>query len=374
MSGTRRAAIGEPRPAVRERPAWVAELPRKPLLVVGGYGYRNLGDEAMLAGLLEVIGRDGVTVVSRSPEETARQHHVATVGIPGALRALGRHRGLVIGGGGLFGRHMGSLGRLLPPIGLLASAGGRRVALVGVGIDEDLDGPAAVPVWALARRTRPVVVRDEGSARALRRHGIASTVGPDLSSWLSSAGWAAGTRLLRAAGLDPVRRPVVGLCLTAVEPALTERVLDAVTAVVDALPDHDVCAIPLSRHPFVPAHDDSRLARRLVARRPGVRVLGVEGPADVLGVFEALRAVIAMRYHGLVFAERTGIPIVPIAYAPKCRQWLAERDLRPIEPDPKTLVAAMRTALAERAPTARQVAAARPARVAGNAMTARPAA
>lgn len=374
MSGPRRAPIGEPEAAVPKRPAWVTELPLKPLLVVGGYGYRNLGDEAMLAGLLEVIGRAGVTVVSRSPAETAREHRVATVGIPGALPALGRHGGLVIGGGGLFGRHMGSLGRLLPPFGLLAAAGGRGTALVGVGIDEDLDGPASTAVWALARRAGPVVVRDEGSARALRRHGIACTVGPDLSSWLPSAGRAAGTRLLRAAGLDPARRPVIGLCLTAVEPALTERVVDAVVDVVDALPDHDVCAIPLSRHPFVPAHDDRPLATRLAARRPRVRVLDVEDPAVALGVFEALRAVVAMRYHALVFAERAGIPIVPVAYAPKCRQWLAERGLDPIEPDPKTLVTAIQVALAEPRRTARRVATAQPLDVAGNAMTARPAA
>jgi polysaccharide pyruvyl transferase WcaK-like protein len=56
----------------------IMRLPAKPLLIVGGYGYRNAGDEAILAGLLEVTGRDGVTVVSRSPAETAASHGAAT--------------------------------------------------------------------------------------------------------------------------------------------------------------------------------------------------------------------------------------------------------------------------------------------------------
>ena len=312
-------------------------------LVVGGYGYRNVGDEAILEGLLRLIGRDGVTVVSRMPAETASSHGVRSVGILGAMGALRRHRQVVIGGGGLFGRDMGLVGRMLPLFGLAAAAAGREVTLLGVEIDDDVSGIGARLVRALARRASRVVVRDAGSASLLARHGIAADVQPDLSALVASAGRREGIKLLRATGFEPARRPVVGLCLTAVNSELVERVETAVVGLVDGLPNVDFVLIPMSRHPFVAAHNDTVLAQRLVVLRPRLRILdAADDPARLLGLFEALSGAVCMRYHSLLFAERAGIPFVPIAYALKCRRWLHEHGLRPTEPTVDALLDGLR--------------------------------
>jgi polysaccharide pyruvyl transferase WcaK-like protein len=305
--------------------------PPRPVLVVGGYGYRNVGDEAILAGLLRWLGRDDVTVVSRAPAETAARHDVPSVGILGALPALRRHRSVVIGGGGLFGRDMGLVGRLLPLFGLLADALGRDVSIVGVGIDRAMPRSTAFLLRLLARRAAAIVVRDRASADELAARGIAAAFRPDLSTLATSAGRIAGMRTLRAAGLDPGRRPIIGLSLTSVNPELVEPVLSAVVGAIDALPAIDFVLVPMSRHPFVATHNDELLARRLVALRPRIRLVESDDPSAVLGVFEALSAAVCMRYHSLLFAERAGIPIVPIAYAEKCRRWLAERGREPVE-------------------------------------------
>ena len=205
-------------------------LPPKPLLVVGGYGYRNAGDEAMLAGLLDLIGREGVTVVSRSPAETAALHSVRSVSIAKAPAALRSHRGVIIGGGGLFGRDMGRLGQLLPLAGLLATVGGRDVALVGIGVDADMPRRSARLLGALARRATTVVVRDAASVSIMADLGVDAVSRPDLSSVVQSAGRAAGVRELRMLGLKPDRRPVVGLCVTALQARLGERLASSIDA------------------------------------------------------------------------------------------------------------------------------------------------
>jgi polysaccharide pyruvyl transferase WcaK-like protein len=316
--------------------------PARPALVVGGYGYRNAGDEAILAGLIQLLGRDSLTVVSRMPAETAAQHGVRSVSVSGAIRELARHRSVIIGGGGLFGRDMGLVGRLLPPFGLLSSLGGRDVALIGVGIDEDMPALAARLTYRLARRASTVIVRDAESVEVLAARGIGATLWPDLSTFAPSAGRKAGVAALRASGLDPARRPVVGLCLTAVDASLVEPVMAAVFGAVDSLPELDFCLIPMSRHPFVAAHNDELLARRLVERRPRLRILrGADETGTLLGVFEALRGVVGMRFHSLLFAERAGIPIVAIPYAEKCRRWLRDHDMEATEPTAAALVAAM---------------------------------
>ena len=164
-----------------------------------------------------------------------------------------------------------------------------------------------------------------------------------ISRWrLSLPAELAGVRLLRSNGLDPSRRPVVGLCVTALDPALAERLVPALVAAVDAYPALDFCVIPMSRHPFVAAHNDELLGRRLQELRPRIRMLiPPDDSAQLLGVFEALGAAICVRYHSLLFAERGGIPIVPIAYAEKCRHWLAERSIADVPAEPDALIGAL---------------------------------
>ena len=325
-----------------------------PILVIGGYGYRNVGDEAILASLLRTLAGRRVTVVSRLPAETAATHGVRAVPITSALSELKRHRSVLIGGGGLFGADMGLVGRFLPSYGLAASVLGREVALYGVGIDEGMPFATAAALRRLARRAASIQVRDRRSAALLQSWGVDAAVGPDLSAWLPAAPSAVGTAVLRAAGLDP-RQPIVGLSLTAVNAEVAAATLDAVSECMDTMPEVQFCFIPMSQHPFVAQHNDLVLARRLRARQDRLRILeGLPRPGTVMAVFGHLTAVVGMRYHSMLFAVRAGVPLIPIAYAQKCRTWLAERGEDPVEPD-----GAIVMELISRAVDARNVARAR---------------
>jgi polysaccharide pyruvyl transferase WcaK-like protein len=322
----------------------VLELP-EPILIVGGYGYRNVGDEAILAGLLERLAHRRVTVVSRSPAETSPMHGVRSVSIGKALPELLRHRSLIIGGGGLFGRDMGGLGRLLPGFGLLSQAIGRPVALIGVGIDPDQSGPGASLLRILARRAVAVEVRDATSREVLRSWGIDGVVRPDLSSLMPPLGPEIGRSILDAAGVDR-SRPVIGLCLTAVDAALAEALSSAVAPVVDRFPDVEFVFIPMSQHPFVMQHNDVELARSLQSRAPRIRVVeGSHHPAAVRSLFDSLAAAVCMRYHSLLFAHDAGVPIIALPYAAKCRAWLAEHGAPSTEPTVEALTDAVRAVL-----------------------------
>lgn len=322
-----------------------------PILVVGGYGYRNTGDEAILASLVRALDGRRVTVISRMPAETAAMHRVRSVQLTSGVGELSRHRTLLIGGGGLFGRDIGRIGRLLPAYGLAASALGLTVVLHGVGIDRALPAATALLLRHLARRAAEVSVRDQGSADMLDEWGVAAAVGPDLSTWLPAARSAAGAGLLRAAGLDP-RRPIVGLALTAVDPALTDTVIDAATACVEAFPDVQFCFIAMSQHPYVGRHNDVLLGHRLQTRVPRVVVLdAAPHPTVMLAAYGHLAAVIGMRYHSLVFAARAGVPLMPVPYAEKCRTWLAERGEDAMDPDGPMWIDWLRRSLGSSGPT-----------------------
>ncbi len=317
------------------------------MLIVGGYGYRNAGDEAVLAGLIELIGRDRrMLAVSRNPVETAATHGIPSIGIAGVAGALRRHRSVAIGGGGLFGDGMGRLGRLIAPFGLAAAATGRTVAIVGVGVDAGLPVATSAALRLLAPRLAGLTVRDAASATVLAALGIRADVGADLSAAMPDAAHGEGLSALAAAGLDPTR-PIVGLCLTSIGgPGLQASIEAVATGLVDALPDLQLCFIPMSRHPYLAEHSDLVLAGRLRRAAPRMAVLdGDLHPAQLQAVFGSLSAAVCMRYHSLWFAERAGIPIVAVPYAAKSRSWLAERNIDPVPPHVPALVEAVRRAV-----------------------------
>ena len=320
----------------------LAALPT-PILVLGGQGYDNAGDEAMLDGLLRILGRDMVSVVSRRPEHTASLHKVRTVGPAGLPLALLRHRTLLIGGGALFGRDMGILGRLLPFVGLVALAVGRTVALAGIGVDDETPRVMRPFLALLGRRARLVQVRDRASVAFLAGLGVASSFAPDFSEFVEPASPETGWAVLEAAGV-PVGQPVVGLALTAVEPILAAKVEAAMGQWLAAYPGASFVLIPTSRHPFVKSHDDLVFARRLQAANKRLFVVpGPLAPATMLALMGRFDAVVAMRYHALHFARRAGVPVVPLAYAPKCLAWCADEGVPPASVD--SIVARLEVAL-----------------------------
>lgn len=308
-----------------------------PVLVVGGYGYRNVGDEAILAGVLIDLRETAVTVVSRTPAETAALHGVAAISIGAALQALAHHRTLLIGGGGLFSRDMGVLGHLLPAYGLLAARLKRKVLIRGVGVDADLPRVTAALVRWLGASADQIVVRDAASLGVLRELGLHAGIEPDFSERMPEVPRAVGASVLRQTGVDATK-PVVGLCLTAMRPRFAEALMDAIPEVANRLPDVELCLIPMSQHPFVHGHNDLLLARAITKAAPRVRILeGSHHPSVILSVFASLTAAVCMRYHSLLFAERSRIPVIAIPYAAKCESWLAERSMHGIEPTAEAL-------------------------------------
>jgi polysaccharide pyruvyl transferase WcaK-like protein len=317
-----------------------------PVLIVGAYGYRNVGDEAILAGLLVKLGDRSVTVVSRDPAETRRMHGVAAIGIGSAVAALRNHASVVIGGGGLFGRDMGRIGRLLPAFGLAAAGLGRTVVIDGVDLDEQLPRSSRLLLPALMRHAARVAVRDRRSAAIAMEWGVSAHVAPDLSCWMSPADAEVGRQLLESAGMN-LDQPMVGLALTAVRSELADAVAEAACAAMDAMPDAQFCFVPMSRHPVVPAHDDLQLAERIRQARPQLKILGGNPhPAAVLAAYPQLSGIVAMRYHAMLFAARAGIPLVPLVYAEKNRRWLGERGMHAPPITPVSVVAALREAVA----------------------------
>ncbi len=301
------------------------------LLVTGYYGFNNAGDEAMLAGMVQTFERlrPGLklAVITGAPAKTARRYGVA--GIPrwnpvAIAAAIRRSRLLIIGGGSLL-QDVTSLRSIFYYLGLvqLAKLLGRPVMLYGNGIGPVTTLPGRLLMRAVANQLDLITVRDPLSLQALRDLGVTRprallTADPALS--LSPPPPAEGRRLMQAEGLKKGDGPLVGV---SVRPYPGGRRLQA--ALAEALDRYaarygaKTVFIPMQLPADVQAADQVRS----LMRTPSRVIASHYEVQQLMGIVGQLDLLVGIRFHALVFASLTGVPMVGLSYDPKVDGFLS---------------------------------------------------
>ena len=295
-------------------------------LISGYYGADNLGDEALLAGLLGSLRARGarhLSVLSLDPGATRAAHHVdgrhRLLGLPRALLATDV---LVSGGGGLLqdGTSRRSLDYYLGVI-RAARALGRRVVVYGQSL-----GPLGEASQGRVRHALlglPLGLRDTPSLALAATLGLPAHPVADAALTLDvPAGHARDALVLVPRGGEP----------WATE---TLRRLGA-----DALAQGMQVEVLACQ----PNHDDVEV-ERLRAALPGLRRLPSGPPATTLHALAGARLVASVRLHGLVLATVAGVPHAGLSYDPKVAGF-AERSGAPVWAVPRTAEAVAATSAA----------------------------
>jgi polysaccharide pyruvyl transferase CsaB len=298
---------------------------------LGYYGFNNLGDEAVLAGIWpalgKVVGATEFLVLSNDPRATVQLHP----GVSAANRWRWREVAAALKGTDLFVFGGGSLLQDATSarsiiwyalMALLARRRSRRVLWWAQGV-----GPLRTPmsrrlVRFIARQADAITVRDTASLALLKEIGVRRSIQEvaDPAFVLDPVTEAATT-----AGANHAADAPILLALrswkndTALQSALAGGAND------DSLLGRlvrDTGGAPLIKYPMhLP--EDRRFVDDLLqgvggmTARDGRSEHGGEAPAAVLGQFARARLVIAMRLHALIFAARCAVPFVAISYDPK---------------------------------------------------------
>ncbi|WP_428964302.1 polysaccharide pyruvyl transferase family protein [Micromonospora fluostatini] len=295
--------------------------------VLGSYGGRNLGDEAILTGLLadlraqEPHGR--IVVFSRNPEHTRLAHpDVEAVPWEGVSRVdsspiLGGLDLLILGGGGiLYDREARRYMRVVRS----AQERGLPLLTYAVGVGPLTDGVDTAMVRETLSGAVEVTVRDQESRVVLEEAGLLNpiTVTADPAFLLQPEDFP--TQLLREEGV-PAGRRLVGMSVR--EPGRAAERLDVdgyhrLLAQIGDFLVHRIDAYVL----FVPMErDDIRHSHGVMSHMTAAdrgRILhGDYAPEQVLGLMRHFDLAVGMRLHFLIFAAMVGTPFLPLPYAGK---------------------------------------------------------
>ena len=288
---------------------------RKGVVICGAYGMSNAGDDAILAAVTASLRRLDrelpITVVCRHPKRVARACGAAAVGRMNAigwLRAMGRSRLFILGGGGLL-QDVTSRRSLWYYLALLriAKAMGCATQLYGVGAGPILhDREQMWTANTLNRYADVITVRDGASLAVLKSWGVR------------------GSKRLLAAD------PVLG---AEAAPAERERkagfVLRHWPEVWSHVPDFAQAARYVWERYHLPpvflclAPEDRRVIGDVCALLDGVPYT-VSADAKRAG---RMSLVVSMRLHGLIFALTGGAPAAGVSYDPKVDAFCTEAGL-----------------------------------------------
>lgn len=309
------------------------------ILVSGYYGFRNAGDEAILAGIIQAIRElepEAVfTVISGRAAETRQVHGVEAISrnrIRATWEAVGE-ADLVLSGGGSLLQDVTGAKSIPYYLGVVTMALLRRkpVMFYGQGIGPVRGLLGKLLIRLVANRVSRITVRDPESAEALRRLGVVRPpiqVTADAALALAPGNREAGRRLLGAAGVPLGQGPLIGVSVRPWKDweAGTEAALAAALDRIAAMEGGHVVFLPMQ--PTLDPRAAAAVQRHL--RSPGT-VLSGEGWTyqDTLNAVAACDLLVGMRYHALVFAAMAGVPVVGLSYDPKIDAFLRLLGLEP---------------------------------------------
>ncbi|MCZ7418304.1 MULTISPECIES: polysaccharide pyruvyl transferase family protein [unclassified Micromonospora] len=295
--------------------------------VLGSYGGRNLGDEAILTGLLTDLRQQEpharIIVFSRNPAHTAVAHpDVEAVPWEGVSRTdsalvLSQLDLLILGGGGIL--YDKEARRYLRVVRVAQERGLPLLTYaVGVGpLNEMVDTGMVRETLAGAVQ---VTVRDQESRMVLEEAGLLNpiTVTGDPAFLLEPEDFPA--QFLREEGV-PAGKRLVGMSVR--EPGRAAERLDVdgyhrlLAQIGDFLVhriDAHVLFVPMERDDI--RHSHGVLSHMIAAER-GRILHGTYSPQQILGLMKHFDLAVGMRLHFLIFAAMMGTPFLPLPYAGK---------------------------------------------------------
>jgi polysaccharide pyruvyl transferase CsaB len=301
-----------------------ATVPR--IGISGSYGGMNLGDEAILEGILSELGpalAANVTVLSRNPEDTRARHDVARVVAPRTMtktemRAeLAGMDLLILGGGGiLYDEHAETYLREV----FLAHELGIPVVVYAISAGPLTQQAARNAVRAALNDAALVTVRDRQGYRLLEDVGVTREIQLAADPALLLEPEELPLEALTAEGVE-FDRKLVGFSVREPGPAAPDLDPDeyhvllahAADFIVERY-DADVVFVPMEKADVqhshgVVAHMQNSERAEILRRR--------YSPRQILHLMGRFDFAVGMRLHFLIFAALRGTPFTALPYASK---------------------------------------------------------
>lgn len=324
----------------------------KPRIVIhGGYGKNNTGDDAILHVLIQRIKKNipkaQITVICHGPKQIrlwypeVSAYHFRSFA---TLKAILRSHIYLIGGGGIIDqintysgyrrfRIFDMKGKFLFLAALLAKWFGASTHFYAIGATSFPDSAVKLLSRIVLPRADIVSVRDFLSYKKLRSIGINRELIPVLDPALSlePSTKEEAKEILKTLGISEQIRPLVGLNMRYVRDGVTDNqkiILETIQMVHYLIQEKkcDVLFIPISQNPFKHFEDDLDFGRKVKAGlNPTPHFYLLEQyyhPTLMMAILGEMDFCILERLHAVILAYKMRVPFFVISYDDKVSEFV----------------------------------------------------
>jgi len=292
------------------------------VLISGYYGYRNSGDDALLKAMIDSLRElkedISITVLSQSPEETAKTYDVDAIprfNFWEISQILKRTKLLISGGGSLI-QDITSRKSLMYYLWIIKRAvlRGAKVMLYANGIGPVVRRSNQKKVGQALKKVDMITLRDENSRAVLENLGISNdnvVVTADPAFSLE----AKAVDISNICGITDDKK----YCVISVRPwkendAEFEQKIAKICNY--ATEKHGILPLFLPMQPSFDSAISNNILNKIEKLNGKIltKHLSVE---EILGIISKAEFVIGMRLHTLIYSASMAIPVVGLVYDPK---------------------------------------------------------
>lgn len=300
------------------------------MAILGYYGYKNSGDEAILSSTLSTFRKIdpelNYLVLSKNPLETMRNFQVDSINrfnLIKVSRQLRKTRLFLAGGGSLIQDNTSTRSILYYLTVLkLAKHSGAKTMLFANGIGPIKRSVNRTFAAKILNQLHAISLRDSESYNEIKALGIQKPqiyVTSDPAVLLEPARKEAIDRLMKDEGI-PLDKPLVGF---SIRKWYQNGYLEKVAFLADYCVEH------LGAHPvFMPMQypTDFEISKTIVGymKHPATIIQQMYPPEVILGFTGRLHLMVGMRLHSLIYAASQCVPMLGLVYEPKVESFLKE--------------------------------------------------
>ena len=289
-------------------------------LLSGYYGKGNGGDEALLATLLQMLPPSVTPVVLSGDRQMTEQRYdvecVERMQFLPVVQALRSCDALIWGGGSLI---QDATSAVSPFYYGMMMATAQKMGLTTIAWGQGIGPLQRGSTRWLAKRCfagcSQVSVRDRASSALLSEWQVPHILAPDPV-------WALASKPLPE--LENLPTPRIAITLRS-HPQLTgDRLNNLVQALVEFQKITGTFIILL---PFQASHDLAIAQVLRSALQDNSKIISLEGPQLLKGVFRHVDMAIGMRLHSLIMGTSEGCPCFALSYDPKINRLMEDLDM-----------------------------------------------
>ena len=295
------------------------------IMISGYYGFHNSGDDSILKAMVDSLSQERpelrILALSNDPQETKAVYGIDAINRFNFFKifwAMRKTRLLISGGGSLI-QDVTSDKSLAYYLTIIAMAKrlGAKVMLYANGIGPITNGANHSKIMKVLNNVDLITLREPSSLEELKNFNVTKPkilVTADPAFNLVPASSEESDMLVEKAGI-PAGKKYCGIAIRPWKYASSdmEKIIADTADYIKTKYDIEPLFMPMQEH------NDAPISKSIIGlmKEKGYLLQGIVTPQQLLGIVGGAEFIIGMRLHTLIYAAKTGTPVIGLTYDPK---------------------------------------------------------